>query len=49
MGLIIDMKTKRVINQPLKQSMFVEVFDITMFLLRTAFFVSFLAFRFSLI
>ena len=48
MGLLIEMKTKYVINQPLKQSGFVELFDITMTLLRMAFIASLLVFRFEL-
>jgi len=49
MAVIIDMKTQSVINKSLKQSRLAAGFDITITLLRIAFIVCFLAFRFNLI
>lgn len=47
MGLVIDIKTKKVINHSIKQS--VEPFDIAITLFRVVFIIGLLALRFNLI
>lgn len=48
MCLIIDFKTRKVLNQPLKQPRFVEFFDVAITLFRMIIIASFLALQFNL-